>query len=72
MFRSTAIIRELAIEPGYSHIDIKTFSKVVIRWCGSMSGVVPLCTAYSTHVTLGHAAKPPNNNFTECFNINLT
>ena len=41
MFRSTTIIRELAIEPGRSYIDIKTFSKVtssfVMRWCGSMS-----------------------------------
>jgi len=31
-----------------------------------------LCTAHSTHVTLGHAATPPNNNFTECLNINIT
>ena len=41
MFRSTTIIRELAIEPGYSYIDIKTFGKVmsliVMRWCGSVS-----------------------------------
>jgi hypothetical protein len=29
-------------------------------------------TAHITHVTLGHAATPPNNNFTECLNINIT
>ena len=29
-------------------------------------------TAHSTHATLGHAATPPNNNLTECFNINIT
>ena len=29
-----------------------------------------LCTAHRTHVTLGHAAKPPNNNLAECLNIN--
>jgi len=28
MFRSTTIIRELAIEPGWSYTDIKTFRKV--------------------------------------------
>ena len=27
MFRSTTIIRELAIEPGQRYIDIKTFGK---------------------------------------------
>ena len=27
MFRSTTIFRELAIEPGKSYIDMKTFSK---------------------------------------------
>ena len=31
-----------------------------------------LCTAHSTHVTLGHAATPPNNKLTECLNINKT
>ena len=29
-------------------------------------------TAHSTHATLGHAATPPNNNLTECLNINIT
>jgi len=47
MFRSSTIIRELAIEPGWSYIDIKTFSTVtslfVMRWCGSMS-----CTCHTT------------------------
>ena len=42
--------------------------------CPSMARV--LCavqsTAHSTHVTLGHAATPPNNNLTECLNINIT
>ena len=51
MFRSTTIIRDLAIVPGYSYIDIKTFGKVisliVMRWCGSMSqyGVCTVCCA---------------------------
>ena len=61
MFRSTAIIRELAIEPGWSYIDIKTFSKVVIRWCGSMSqcDVRTVCcalhsTQYTRTSTLSH------------------
>ena len=31
-----------------------------------------LRTAHGTHVTLGHAATPPNNNFIECLNINIT
>ena len=33
-----------------------------------------LCTTHtsSTHITLGHAATPPNNNCTECPNINIT
>ena len=30
-----------------------------------------LCTAHSTRVALGHAATPPNNNFTEYFRINI-
>ena len=29
MFRSTTIIRELAIEPAYSYINIKTFGKLL-------------------------------------------
>jgi len=29
MFRSRTVIRELAIEPGKSYINIKTFSKVI-------------------------------------------
>jgi len=40
MYRSTTIIMELAIQPGKSHIDMKTFSKVmsliIMQWCGSM------------------------------------
>jgi hypothetical protein len=76
MFRSTTIIRQIEIEPGWSYIDIKTFSDVtsyfVMRWCGSMSqyGVcivccaerdeVSLCTAHNTHAILGHAATPPS------------
>jgi len=65
MFRSTTIVGELAVEPGLSYIDIKTFSKVVIRWCGSMSqrDVCTVCCAEYT---------PPNNNLTECLNINIT
>jgi len=35
-----------------------------------------LCTAHSTHVTLGHVATSPKNklrrNLTECFHISLT
>ena len=31
-----------------------------------------LCTAHRTHITLGRAAAPPNNNLTECLNINIT
>ena len=30
------------------------------------------CVLHSTHVTLGHAATPPNNNFTEGLNIDIT
>jgi len=41
MFRSTTIIRKLALEPGLIYIDIKTFSMVislfVIGWYGSIS-----------------------------------
>ena len=50
MFRSTTIVRELAVKPGQSYIDMKTFNKVmsliVMRWCGSMSqyGVCTVCT----------------------------
>jgi len=51
MFRSTTIIKELAIEPNLSYIDIKTFSKVMSLF---------LSTAHSTHAILGHAATPPN------------
>ena len=40
--------------------------------CCAERDLVPLFTAYSTHVTLGHAATPPNNNVTECLNINIT
>jgi len=28
-------------------------------------------TAHSTHVTLGHAATPSNDNLTECLNITI-
>ena len=62
MFRSMTIIRELAIEPGLSYIDMKTFGKVmsliVMRWYGRISqyGV-----ARSTHAILGHAVTPPHN-----------
>ena len=28
--------------------------------------------AHNTRATLGHAATPPNDNFTECLNINIT
>ena len=45
MFRSTTIIRELATEPGESYTHIETFSKVVIRWCGSMSQY-GVCTVF--------------------------
>ena len=51
MFRSVTIIRELAIEPGESYIDMKTFSKVmsliVMRWCGSITqyGLRIVCCA---------------------------
>ena len=31
-----------------------------------------LCKENSTRAILGHAATPPNNNLTECFNINIT
>ena len=56
MFRSTTIVRELAVKPGQSYIDMKTFNKVmsliVMRWCGSMSqyGMCTVqSTAHSTH-----------------------
>jgi len=39
MFRSATIIREVTLEPSYSHI-YKTVSKStslgIVRWCGSM------------------------------------
>ena len=61
MFRSTTIIRELAIEPGTCYIDMKTFSKVmsliVMRWFGSMSQY-GMCT----HAILGHATTLLRNN----------
>ena len=41
MFRSTTIIRELAIESGQSYIYVKTFGEItslfIMRLCGSMS-----------------------------------
>jgi hypothetical protein len=42
--------------------------------CPSMARVLfsLQSTVHSTHVTLGHATTPPNNIFTECFNINIT
>jgi len=40
MFRCTTIIRELAIEPGSSYLDIKTFSKVMSLF---VSGGVAAC-----------------------------
>ena len=38
--------------------------------CPSVCAV--LFSAHSSHVTLVHAATPPNNNLTECLNINVT
>ena len=81
MFRSTTIIRELAIDPGQNYVDIKTFSKLYrnllcgdVAACASMARV--LCavhrTAHNTHAILGYADTPTHNklrcNLTEYFN----